>query len=144
MNESNAPARNLWRSAGAILLGFLVVVVLSLGTDQLFHVLDVYPPWNQPMFDPLLNLLALSYRCVYTVLGCYMAARFAPRNPMRHAIVLGIIGTVLATLGAVAAIRMNMGPAWYPISLVVTALPLAWAGGALHRASQTRATFARG
>ncbi len=140
----NDGPRNLWRSAGAILLGFLVVVVLSLGTDQVFHVLDVYPPWNQPMFDPLLNLLALSYRCVYTVLGCYVAARFAPRNPMRHAIVLGIIGTVLATIGAIGSIRMNVGPAWYPISLVVTALPLAWVGGALHRAKSERAAFARG
>jgi hypothetical protein len=35
------------RSAGAVLLGFVVVVVLSLGTDQVLHVLRVYPPWGE-------------------------------------------------------------------------------------------------
>ncbi len=36
------------------------------------------------MFDPALNTLVLTYRCVYAVLGSYIAARYAPRNPMRH------------------------------------------------------------
>ena len=45
------------------------VVALSLGTDQVLHVLGVYPPWNVPMRDPGLNLLALAYRSVYAVLG---------------------------------------------------------------------------
>jgi hypothetical protein len=45
-------------------LGFMTVVVLSLGTDQVLHVVQVYPPWGQPMYDPWLNLLALSYRSV--------------------------------------------------------------------------------
>ena len=67
------------------------------------------------------------------MLGCYVAARLAPRNPMRHAIILGIIGFILSTAGAIAAIGMRMGPAWYPILLALTALPCAWAGGILHR-----------
>jgi len=131
--------RNLWRSTGAVLLGFVAVVVLSLGTDQVLHMLEVYPPWGQPMRDPGLNLLALAYRCVYGVLGSYIAARLAPRNPMRHALVLGVIGFVLSLAGALATIPMDLGPAWYPIALVVTALPGAWLGGALHklRASTT-------
>jgi hypothetical protein len=41
------------------------------------------------MYDTGLVLLALSYRCVYGVVGSYIAARFAPRNPMRHAMALG-------------------------------------------------------
>jgi hypothetical protein len=28
----------------------------------------------------------------------------------------------------------DLGPAWYPIALAVTALPLAWLGGALYLA----------
>jgi hypothetical protein len=35
----------------------------------LLHVLNVYPPWGEPMHDPGLNLLALSYRIVYTIVG---------------------------------------------------------------------------
>lgn len=80
------------------------------------------------------NLLALSYRCVYAAVGSYIAARFAPRNPMRHAMVLGLVGFVLSTAGAIATIPMNLGPAWYPIMIAVTALPCAWLGGVLHRA----------
>lgn len=133
-----APARNLGRSAGALLLGFVAVVALSLGTDQLLHGLDVYPPWGQPMRAASLNFLALSYRTVYGILGSYIAARFAPRNPMRHAMTLGGIGFVLSVAGAIAATRMDLGPLWYPIALVATTLPGAWLGGLLHRAGHGR------
>ena len=129
----SAHPRRLWRSTGAVLLGFLAVVVLSLGTDQLLHVLEVYPPWGQPMRDPGLLLLALAYRCVYAVVGSYIAARFAPHSPMRHAVVLGVLGLVLSVAGAIATIPMDLGPAWYPIALGLTALPCAWLGGALQR-----------
>ena len=84
----------------ALLAGFVTVLVLSLATDQLFHILGVYPPWGEPMRGTGQNLLALSYRVVYAVLGSYIAARLAPRNPMRHAMILGAIGFVLSTLGA--------------------------------------------
>jgi hypothetical protein len=127
--------RNLGRSTGAIVLGFVAVVVLSLGTDEVLHLLKVYPPWGQPMFDPRLNLLALSYRIVYTILGSYIAARFAPRNPMRHALILGAIGFVLSIPGVIIATHANLGPVWYPIALVVTALPCAWLGGVLFEKS---------
>jgi hypothetical protein len=136
-----APAAHrgsILRSTGAILLGLIAIVALSLGTDQILHTLNVYPPWGQPMHDPALNLLALSYRCIYGVLGSYLAARFAPNAPMRHALTLGLLGVVLSTAGAVAAMGMDLGPTWYPIALVVTALPCAWLGGALYRARQPR------
>jgi MFS family permease len=131
--------RNPWRSTGAVVLGFLAVVVLSLGTDEVLHLLRVYPPWGQPMFEPRLNLLALSYRIAYSVLGSYIAAKFAPRNPMRHALILGAIGFVLSVLGAIfITTHANLGPAWYPILLVVTAVPCAWLGGILYQRAQLR------
>ena len=133
MTSSSSAPRRLWYSAGAVLLGFFVIVVLSLASDQTLHALGVYPPWGQPMHDTGQNLLALAYRLVYAVLGCYIAARLAPRHPMRHALVLGAIGFILSLAGAVAAMRMELGPMWYPIALVLTALPCAWLGGALHR-----------
>jgi surface polysaccharide O-acyltransferase-like enzyme len=87
------------------------------------------------MYATGLNLLALSYRIVYAIIGSYLAARLAPRNPMRHALILGVIGIVLSSLGAVTAITMvDVGPAWYPIALVLTTMPCAWLGGALYRA----------
>jgi len=67
----------------------------------------------------------------------WIAARLAPYAPMRHALALGMIGFVLSLAGAIAALTMaDLGPAWYPIALVVTALPCAWLGGALHRTTR--------
>lgn len=138
-----AQPRNLGRSTGAIVLGFVAVVVLSLGTDEVLHLLKVYPPWAQPMFEPRLNPLALSYRIVYTIMGSYIAARFAPRNPMRHALILGAVGFVLSLPGAVfITTHTDLGPVWYPVSLVVTALPCAWLGGVLYQKKQLRLDIA--
>ena len=39
------------RSVGAVFLGFLTVVVLSVATDVVLHVAHVYPPPDQPMLD---------------------------------------------------------------------------------------------
>jgi hypothetical protein len=54
------------------------------------------------------------------------------------AILLGFIGVGLGLVGAIATIPMHLGPAWYPISIVVTALPFTWLGGMLHRVTACR------
>ena len=133
ITQTSTKSGSLLRSTGALLLGFVAVVVLSLGTDPIFHSLKVYPPWDQPMHEPSLNLLALSYRIVYSILGSHIAARLAPRNPMRHAMILGFIGFPISLVGAVVAIMTNLGPPWYPIMLAVTTIPCAWLGGVLYR-----------
>ena len=118
------------RSTAAILAGFVAVVALSVGTDQIFHMLNIYPPFGEPMWEPKLNLLALSYRCVYGALGSYIAARLAPRRPMKHAMILAGIGFVLSIVGTIGSVVMKVqGPLWYPISIAVTALPFGWLGG---------------
>ena len=118
------------RSVVAVLSGFLAVAVLSLGTDQVLHMLNVYPPWGEPMWSPWLNLLALGYRTVYTVFGGYLTAALAPRSPMRHVAIVGMIGLVLSTLGAAVAISVaDLGPAWYPVLLAVLSFPSVWIGG---------------
>jgi len=123
----------LLRSAAAVFLGFTAVAVLSLATDQVLHVLRVYPPWGEPMWDTGLNLLALFYRLLYTVAGGYITARLAPRSPMRHVAMVGILGFIAGTAGAITAISMaNLGPNWYPIALAVTAFPCVFLGGLLH------------
>jgi hypothetical protein len=136
MTEESTHPRSLLRSTAAVLLGFIAVVVLSLGTDQVLHVLKVYPPWGQPMYDPGLCLLALAYRIVYTIVGGYIAARYAPHAPMGHALALGVVGLAMGGVGAIVTIPMHLSPAWYPNALVLTALPCAWLGGALYRARQ--------
>ncbi len=139
--ETNKHSPQRKRTLLALGAGFFSVFVLSLGTDQLLHVLDVYPPWGQPMHEPALNLLALGYRVVYGVFGSYLAARLAPNRPMRHAVILGVIGFFLSLAGAIGALSMtDLGPSWYPIALVLTTLPGAWLGGALQQKHSKRNT----
>ena len=122
-----------WRSTGAVVAGFVAIVVLSLGTDQVLHVLKVYPPWGQPMAGGLFAL-ATAYRIVYTVAGGYLTARLAPHAPVRHALILGLVGLMPGVAGVgVAIAKPDLGPLWYPIALVLTGLPCAWLGGVLYR-----------
>ncbi len=122
-----------WRSTGAVLAGFVTIVVLSLGTDQVLHMLEVYPPWGQPMSGGLFGL-ATAYRIVYTIAGGYLTARLAPHAPVRHAVILGLIGLLPGALGVLVAIsKPELGPLWYPIALAVTGLPCAGLGGVLYR-----------
>ncbi len=131
--QAGARPRRWLRSAGAILAGFGAVAALSLATDQALHVLQVYPPWGEPMHAPGLNLLALSYRIVFTALGGYIAARLAHRAPLGHAIALGLIGLVPGIAGVFATADLDLGPRWFPIAIAVTGPPCCWLGGVLHR-----------
>jgi hypothetical protein len=136
--ETQRP-RRIGRSVGALLAGFLFVVMLSIGTDLALHATGVFPPLGQPMSDALF-LLATAYRTIFGAAGSYVMARLAPDRPMQHALLGGVIGLVLSTVGAV--VTWNRGPAfgphWYALALVVTALPCAWLGGRL-RIMQLRA-----
>ena len=125
------------RSTGAVVAGFVAIVVLSLGTDQVLHALKVYPPWGQPMAGDLFAL-ATAYRIVYTVAGGYLTARLAPHAPVLHAVILGLVGLVPGVAGVVVGIaKPDLGPLWYPIVLAVTGLPCAWVGGVLYRSKQS-------
>jgi len=48
------------------------------------------------------------------------------------AIILGVVGVALGLVGVVATWNLGLGPRWYPIALVVLAIPQCWAGGKIH------------
>jgi hypothetical protein len=120
------------RSIGAVLAGFVAVVILSLGTDLALRAAGILPPFDQRLPDALV-LLATAYRTIYSIAGSYIAARLAPSRPMGHALALGVLGLIASTAGAIAT--WNGGPAyepkWYPLALIALAMPGAWAGGKL-------------
>jgi hypothetical protein len=126
----SAPSGQIGRSLLAGFAGVLTVVGLSTGTDALLHATGIFPPWQQRMSD-LLFVLATVYRTLYGVAGGYLTALLAPRNPMGHALTLGAIGMVFGLIGLVVTWNADMGPRWYPIALVVLALPQSWAGARL-------------
>jgi hypothetical protein len=134
MSDTQQPSRVL-RSIGAVLAGMIVGIALTLGTDELLHLTHVFPPWGDSMagYDGAL-LLATVYRTVYGIAASYITARLAPHRPMLHAMVGGVLGFLASIVGAVATWNRGpaFGPHWYPLALVVLALPSAWAGGKLR------------
>lgn len=74
-----------------------------------------------------LIVIIVLYRTIFNTFGCYLTARLAPNKPMKHAIILGIIGVVLTIVGLIA--MWDIPPRWYPISLIILTLPAAWLGG---------------
>jgi len=127
----SAPPRRLGRSLVAVVAGFAAVVALSTATDAVLHAAKVYPPTEQGLHDPLLALLAVAYRSVFTLLGGWIAARLAPHAPLRHAGVLGLLGLIAGTAGVIATWNLDLGPRWYPIALALSGPILCWLGGLL-------------
>jgi hypothetical protein len=134
---SGTKTPNIGRSLLALFCGFLVAVILSLGTDFALHELGLWPDMTRPM-SPQLFGVATIYRTIYGVLSAYIVARLAPNRPLEHALVGGCIGLVLSIAGAAATWSKDLGPHWYPVALIVLALPSAWAGGMVRIAQLRR------
>ncbi len=119
------------RSVAAVVVGFVLIGALSVGTDLL--VMRVMPG----SFDaagqttaPRLLALMLAYVGVYATLGCYVTARLAPSRPMAHAVALGLLG--LAMNVAVSSTKWDAMPTWYIVIGVATTMLWAWLGGRLR------------
>ena len=131
IGDGSSAERRPGRSVLAIVAGFFVVVILSIGTDVVLHQLGIFPPLGQRMADRLF-VWATIYRTLYGILGSYITARLAPDRPMWHAMVGAVIGMILGSVGAAVTWNKDLGPHWYSIALVVTGIPCAWIGGRIR------------
>ena len=130
------------RSFLAILAGLVLTIVVTTLADILMYQTGVFVQNGLTTGD---WLIATAYRLVIAVIGCWLAARLAPQNHMKHALILGGIGTLLALIGVWITSQKGpeFGPAWYAWLLVITALPCAYVGGWLasrHKVVQPAAT----
>ena len=129
--------KNTLKSSLAVIAGFVAIVILSTVTDVVMEKSGIFPGFEDQtwagMFIWWMLLIALFYRIVYSVAGCYLTARLAPNRPMRHAMILGIVGVVVSTAGTIA--MWDKSSHWYPISLILVSLPCAWHGGWLFARS---------
>ena len=119
------------QSIWAVVAGVLVIIVASTLVDIVLHALGIFPPIDQPINNSL-ALLATSYRVVISIGGAWLTARLAPDKPLKHAMILGLVGTVLGLVGVVATWNRGLGPRWYPVLLAVLAIPQCWVGGKLY------------
>lgn len=141
---NNMNRSSLLKSIGAIFVGLMFIIITSLATDVVLHATGIYPPWFQPMSNALFGL-ATAYRVIYSVIGCYITARLAPNRPLVHALILGGVGELISMAGAAATWNQvpALGPKWYPLALIVSALPCAFVGGKLRELQLQRNPNAR-
>ena len=122
---------HIGRSILALVVGIAGGIILTLITDAVLHKVGVFPPLGQwTPSGPL--ALATVYRVVYGIVGAYIVARLAPNKPMLHALISGAIGVIASAAGAVVRWDKNLGPHWYAIALIITALPCAWVGAKIR------------
>jgi hypothetical protein len=110
------------RSVVAVGAGFFATQLLALGADLLFG----------PLAGQASNVLLVRLACVaaFEALGGYITARLAIRNPVRHALVLGLLMLVMGVLVAVFTWDGTLW--WYQISALVLTVPLTMLGGVLE------------
>src|SRR5712692_9169505 len=106
------------RSIWAVVAGVLVIIVVTTILDVVLHAIHVFPPVNQPINDRL-ALIATSYRIIITIGGAWVTARLAPARPMKHALILGVVGVVLGLAGVIATWSLALGPRWYALALPI-------------------------
>ena len=123
---------NILKSVGAVLVGLVFIFVTHSGTDFILESLGIFTPPTQRFDTTWMVVAAVIYRAAFSVAGCYLTAWLAPSRPMLHALILGGIGLVLSTVAAIVTMPMDLGPAWYPITLAVISLPCGWLGGKLY------------
>ena len=129
--EGTIRSRKTGRSVLALLAGFIVNVMLSVVTDFALQAAGILPAIGRGPMNDFQSALAAVYRTLFGIVSSYIVARLAPYRPIEHALVGAAIGMMLATAGAVATWNKALGPHWYPLLLIVLALPSGWAGAKL-------------
>jgi hypothetical protein len=134
--NSVSPHRPAWRrSVLAVFAGLAANAVLSTAADLVLVAAGVFPPLSEfghpGSFSDSLLMLALVYRTVFGVLGCFLTARLAPTRSMTHSLVLGGIGFAIGVAGAVAT--WGTWTSWYSIAIIAVTLPSAWLGARIAR-----------
>jgi hypothetical protein len=127
--------KTIFRSVGAILAGFALGAILSIGADFLMDKIGIMSmdKFNQtPLY---IICIVVLYRFLFNVIGCYLTAKLAPNKPMKHVVIIGIIGTVLSILGSFA--MWNKAIPFYNIAIILISLPSAWLGGQLFLKKQS-------
>lgn len=122
---SKSTLKSIW----AIFAGFIFVVIFSTLADFILIKTELM---KQPFDQNTVGFIGfvIFYRSLFCIIGSYITAKVAPKNPMKHALIGGGIGLAFAIVGAI--LTWDKPPHWYAISLIITAFPCAWLGGKFY------------
>lgn len=127
------------RSILAVVVGFVVIAGLSIGTDAAVHAIlpDSFGADGRVDSAAVL-LLFIGYVGLFATFGCWLCGRMAPSHPLRHALILGGLGFAFNLVGTVA--YWSLMPAWYHIANLSLVMVWAWIGGSMAQAQLERRT----
>lgn len=132
----------MMRSILSIIAGFILIGVLAFGADAVVRV--AMPGWTlsptgRVESAPVL-LFITAYVFVFAVFGCYITAWLAPHSPMKHALILGLLGLLFNIVGTI--MMWHTAPAWFHIVNLILVMPASWLGGRLREAQLHQMTLA--
>ncbi|HEY0997420.1 MAG TPA: hypothetical protein VGD77_15605 [Gemmatimonadaceae bacterium] len=121
----------------AIVGGFVFIGALSFGFDAVVRATmpNAFDASGGTSSVPVL-LMVIGYVAIAAIAGCYLCARLAPSRPMRHALILGVLGLLFNIAGTWQL--WNSYPAWYHAVSLLLVLPYAWLGGWLRERELAR------
>jgi hypothetical protein len=123
--------KNVFKSIGAVLSGLVLIAATHTALDTIFEAAGVLPKGHL-YTEVSIILFVIGYRAVFSFAGCYLTAALSPKDPLKHSLILGGIGALLSTVGAIVTANMNIAPVWYGWSLVAISMPIAWLAGKLY------------
>jgi uncharacterized BrkB/YihY/UPF0761 family membrane protein len=118
------------KSVVALLAGFILGAVLSIATDALMEKLGVFSMADFKNTSMGILIIVILYRFMFNAIGCYLTAKLAPNNPMRHVMIIGVVGTVLSVSGTV--VMWEKAIPFYNIAIILISFPSAWIGGKIY------------
>jgi hypothetical protein len=116
------------KSIWALIAGFLLLTVLSIGADILLRAF--FPKAFGPsgvVQSWFAAIATISYAAAFGALSSYLTARLAGGRPVMHAMVLG--GIVLFVVAAELAGSWHSAPVWFNLCFLAIILPSAFLGG---------------
>jgi hypothetical protein len=117
------------RSLFGVAAGFAATNVLSLLADNLLRAMVPSSFSNQGL-DARGLLLTLVANAVCGMVGGYVAARIATRQPILHAAALGVLMLVVSI--AATVFFWDRAPAWFHLTTLALTVPTAMLGGKIR------------
>ncbi len=120
----------LFKSIRAVAIGFLFIGSLSFAADAVVRKF-VPNAFIGARTDSIpILILTIVYVAMFSIVGSYTTAHLAPKDPMKHAVALGVLNLIFTTIGAILV--WNTAPVWYHVASLALVMPYAWIGGRLR------------
>jgi hypothetical protein len=119
------------RSILALLAGFVSEPLLVIAADWVYG--RIHPGVISPegLVYGSAAVIVLIYVQIINAISGYITGSIAPKNPVGHALILGIIGFALCVF--VSTRHWHVEPHWYLLGGIVFAIPSTTLGGYLAR-----------